>query len=126
MTTYRNLMLAALFAVSGGLATISGATAADVKVINRLSADCVVQNADLKIPISAKSEKAATIPDELGEGLNVICKESGLDKDETGCKLVIGGTGGSGNSKDESYDFKYVKEIHVFSQVGQFLVCSAL
>lgn len=105
---------------------ISVAQAANVKVINRLKVACTLQSADWSIPIDAKSEKATTIDDELGLGLKAVCDDTGLDKNEVECKLLIGGTGGSGQGKDEAYAFKYVREVHVFAQVGQFLVCSSI
>lgn len=122
----RNVVLAGFASLLWGLASIGSAEAADVKVINRISADCVVGAGELAIPVASKSEVSATVPNELGLDLKATCNGSGLDKDEAACKLIIGGSGGSGIEKDKSYAFKYVKEIHVFAQVGQFLVCSSL
>ena len=122
----KHLVLAGFAALLGGLVAVGSAEAADVKVINRISVDCVVGAGEFTIPVASKSEVSATVPNELGLELKATCNGSGLDKDEAACKLIIGGAGGSGDEKDRSYDFKYVKEIHVFAQVGQFLVCSSL
>ncbi len=122
----KNLVLAGFAALLWGLAAMDSADAADITVINRISVDCVVGAGELTIPVASKSEVSATVPDELGLDLKATCNGSGLDKDETACKLIIGGSGGSGIKKDKTYDFKYVKEIHVFAQVGMFLVCSSL
>ncbi len=122
----RNLVLASFAALLWGLTAMDSAEAADLKVINRISVDCVVGVGEFTIPVASKSEVAATVPNELGPDLKATCNGSGLDKDETACKLIIGGSGGSGIEKDKTYDFKYVKEVHVFAQVGMFLVCSSL
>ena len=110
----------------GGLVAMGSAEAAEVKVINRISVDCVVGAGELAIPVASKSEVSATVPNELGLDLKAVCDGSKLDKDEAACKLIIGGAGGSGDKKDKTYDFKYVKEIHIFAQVGHFLVCSSI
>lgn len=119
--------LTALFiALLVGVALLGGAQAAQVQVINRLSVACTIEAPDLSIPVDAKTTKAATIDDAMGDELKAVCKDSGLDKDIAECKLLIGGTGGSGKVEDEAYEFKYVKEIHVFAQIGRWLVCSSM
>ena len=125
-TMSKYLAVISFGALLGGLAVLGNAEAADVKVINRISVDCVVGAGELAIPVASKSEVSATIPDELGLDLKATCDGSGLDKDETACNLIIGGAGGSGDDKDRTYDFKFVKQIHVFAQVGHFLVCSSI
>ena len=117
----------ALFAATlGGMLMIGGAQAAEVQVINRLAVACTLEGPDLAVPVDAKSTTMATIDNAIGEELKAVCNDSGLDKDIAECKLLIGGTGGSGDVKDKAYDFKYVKEIHVFAQIGTFLVCSSI
>jgi hypothetical protein len=109
-----------------GAALASSAEAAEVQVINRLGVACTVEAPDLSISVDAQSTTAATIDDAVGDQLKAVCTGSGLDKDVAECKLLIGGTGGSGDAKDEAFEFKYVKEIHVFAQIGQWLVCSSI
>ena len=106
--------------------TLGGAQAAQVQVINRLSVACTLEAPNVSIPVEAKTSKAATIEDAAGDQLKAVCNGSGLDKDIAECKLLIGGTGGSGQIADDAYSFKYVKEIHVFAQIGQWLVCSSI
>ena len=117
----------ALFVVTMlGAALTDGVQAAEVQIINRLKVACTLEASDLSIPVDAKSNKAATIDDALGGELRVVCNDSGIDKDIAECKLLIGGTGGSGNTESVGYDFRYVKEIHIFAQIGRFLVCSSI
>lgn len=121
------VLAAALFvAVQCGAALMGGAQAAQVEVMNRLSVACTLEASNLSIQVDAKSTKPATIDDALGPELRAVCNGSGLDKDIAECKLLIGGTGGSGKVKDEVYDFKYVKQIHILAQIGRFLVCSSI
>jgi hypothetical protein len=121
------VLAAALFAAAlCDAATIGVAQAAQVEIMNRLAVACTLEATNLSIPVDAKSNKPATIADELGGELRAVCNGSGLDKDIAECKLLIGGTGGSGNVKDEVYDFKYVKEVHILAQIGRFLVCSSI
>ena len=118
---------AALFvATMLGAALTDGVQAAEVQISNRVNVACTLEASDLSIPLDANSNKLATIDDALGSELRATCNESGLDKDIAECKLLIGGTGGSGNTASATYDFKYVKEIHIFAQIGQFLVCSSI
>ena len=117
---------ALIVAIMLGAALTDGVQAADVKISNRVNVACTLEASDLSIPLDAKSNKQATIDDALGGELRAVCNESGLDKDIAECKLLIGGTGGSGNTTSVNYDFKYVKEIHIFAHIGQFLVCSSI
>ena len=125
-TKGRLAVVAFVLATASVIATMGGADAANVKLTNRLSVDCTLEAPNLSIAMEAKSTQAATIDDAIGDNLKAVCKKSGLDKDEATCKLLIGGTGGSGQIADKAYPFKYVKEIHVFAQIGQWLVCSSI
>ena len=117
----------ALFvAIQFAAALTGGAQAAQVQISNRVNVACTLEASSLSIPVDSKSTKAVTIDDALGSELRAVCKGSGLDKDIAECKLLIGGTGGQGKTKDEAYDFKYVKEIHILAQIGRFLVCSSI
>ena len=127
MATSGRLVVAAfvLAAVLGAM-TMGAAEAAKVKLTNRLAVDCILEAPNLSIPMKAKSTQTATIDDALGDDLKAVCKMSGLDKDEAKCKLLTGGPGGSGQIADKAYPFKYVNEIHVFAQIGRWLVCSSI
>ena len=121
-------LVAAAFA-TGVLSVIAGAgeaRAGQVEVINRVAVACSLEAPDLSVPLDPKSSKSVLIDDEIGPQIKVVCPNSGLDKDETPCKLLIGGPGGSGKVADKSYDFKYVTKIHVFPNMGQWLVCSSI
>ena len=107
-----------------GLAAI--AEAGNVKVMNRIKADCVIEGPDVSIPISANSEKDVLIDDAFEGKLKAVCQATGLDKDVSDCDILIGGAGGSGVAKDSVFDFKYVTQIHVNSQLNMFLVCTAM
>ncbi len=115
-----------LLATTSVVMTMGGAEAARVTLINRLAVDCTLEAPNLSIAMKAKSTQAATIDDGFGDDLKAVCKKSGLDKDEVKCKLLTGGPGGSGQIADKAYPFKYVNEIHVFAQIGQWLVCSSI
>ena len=120
------LVTALFVAILFGAALMDGAQAAQVQIINRVKVVCTLEAANLSIPVDAKSSKPATIDDALGGELKAVCNGSGLDKDIAECKLLIGGTGGSGKTESVAYDFKYVKEIHILAQIGRFLVCSSI
>ena len=109
-----------------GLAAIAEAEAGNVKVMNRIKADCVTEGPDVSIPISANSEKDVLIDDAFEGKLKAVCQATGLDKDVSDCDILIGGAGGSGVAKDSVFDFKYVTQIHVNSQLNMFLVCTAM
>ena len=113
-------------AVIVGLAAIGGAEAGDIKVMNRIKADCVIEGPDVSIPIPAKSEKDVRIDDSFDGKLKAVCQATGLDKNVSDCDVLIGGAGGSGFAKDTAFDFKYVTQIHVNSQLNMFLVCTAM
>ena len=104
----------------------STAMAADVEVSNRTSVDCRLEATGFKLDIAGKTTVNATVPDEAGGSLKAVCTGSGLDVDERPCKMIIGGAGGSGNTADSQYPFRMVKKIHIFPNMGQWLVCSAL
>ena len=127
MATKGRLAFAALMLAGASIfMTMGGTEAASLKLTNRLAVDCTLKAPNLSIPMKAKSMQDATIDDAVGDNLTVVCKKSGLDKDETKCKLLTGGPGGSGQIADKAYPFKYVNEIHVFAQIGQWLVCSSI
>ena len=111
-------------AVLFGVSLIGEGQAAQVVANNRLKVDCTLEAPNISIPLEAKSKQSITIADVVVDNLQVVCKGNKLDKETTTCKQMIGGTGGSGIHKDEGYDLKYVKEIHVYAQVNMFLVCS--
>ena len=113
-------------AVIAGLAAIAEAEAGNVKVMNRIKADCVIEGPDVSIPIPAKSEKDVRIDDSFAGKLKAVCQATGLDKNVSDCDVLIGGAGGSGVAKDTAFDFKYVTQIHVNSQLNMFLVCTAM
>ena len=108
----------------GGLAAI--AEAGTVKIMNRISADCVIEGPNISIPISAKSAKDVLIDGSFEGKLKAVCQATGLDKNVSDCDVLIGGAGGSGFAKDAGFDFKYVTQIHVNSQLNMFLVCTAM
>lgn len=120
------LAVALFVAIQCGSALTGGAQAAQVEIINRVTVACTLEASNLSILVDAKTSMPATIDDVLGGELKAVCNGSGLDKDIAECKLLIGGTGGSGKTEDVAYDFKYVKEIHILAQIGQFLVCSSI
>jgi hypothetical protein len=127
MSTMGRLAIAAfVLATTAVIMAMGGAEAANVKLTNRLAVNCTLEAPNLSIPMNAKSTQVATIDDAVGDNLKAVCKKSGLDKDETKCKLLTGGPGGSGQIADKAYPFKYVNEIHVFAQIGQWLVCSSI
>ena len=113
-------------AVIVGLAAIGGAEGGKVKVMNRISADCVIEGPDVSIPIPAKSEKDVRLDDSFAGKLKAVCQATGLDKNVSDCDILIGGAGGSGVAKDIKFGFKYVTQIHVNSQLNMFLVCTAM
>jgi hypothetical protein len=127
MATKGRLAVAAfVLATASIFMTMGGTEAANVKLTNRLAVDCTLEAPNLSIPMKAKSTQDATIDDAVGDNLTAVCKKSGLDKDQAKCKLLTGGPGGSGQIADKAYPFKYVNEIHVFAQIGQWLVCSSI
>ena len=119
--------LIATAAVLTALATASGTQAGEVEISNRVAVPCILKGPDITVALDAKSSKKVTIDDELDDPrITVTCQDSGLDKDETQCKLLIGGAGGSGQVTDKAYPFRYVNKIHVFPNLGRFLVCSSI
>ena len=127
MATIGRLAVAAFMLAAASITmTMGGADAANVKLTNRLAVDCTLEAPNLSIPMKAKTTQTATIDDAVGDNLTAVCKKSGLDKDKAKCKLLTGGPGGSGQIADKAYPFKYVNEIHVFAQIGQWLVCSSI
>ena len=124
---YSKALATALFvAILFGAPLTNSVEAAQVQIFNRVKVACTLQASDVSISVDTQSSKSATIDDALGVELKAVCTGSGLDKDIAECKLLIGGTGGSGKTQSEAYDFKYVKEIHILAQVGRFLVCSSI
>ena len=112
----------AVFAL--GLAT---ADAGQVEASNRTKVDCSLVAGDTTIPVAAGTTESVFIGDEIGDRLRARCPGSQLDRDETECKLVLGGSGpGEKGDKASEYKFRYVKQVHVFANMGRWLVCSSM
>ena len=89
---------------------------------------CTLEAPGVSVAIEPNSSTSAFIDDQAGTQLKAVCKGGKLDKEETECKQVIGGSGpGRGaDAKDTGYAFRYVKQVHVFPNMGRWLVCSSM
>ncbi len=117
-----------VFAAIGALGMLlTTANAGQVDAVNRTKVDCSLVAGDTAIDLEAGATKSVFIDDEVGPQLRARCPESNLDKDETECKLVLGGSGpGEKGDKASEYKFRYVKQVHVFANMGRWLVCSSM